>query len=277
MILVIGGTGHVGSEVVAALRTRGEPFKVMSRDRRRAHERLGDVEVVEGDFDRPETLDAPMRGVDRVFLLTPGAPEQVAQEGAVVDAAIRAGVSHIVKQSVCGASLDSTSILVRWHGQSERLIEASGIAWTFLRPTLFMQMTTLLRAPDGNVYTVVGDGRIAFVDTRDIAAVAAEALTRPHHEGRVYMPTGPEALTWDEAAERLSRGGLPTRHVRVTEETSRQSMAGRMPEWRVRPTIELNRQIAAGLYEMVTQDVQTVTGRPPRSLDDYVRELAAAA
>ena len=86
---------------------------------------------------------------------------------------------HIVKQSVCGAALDSPSVLVRWHAEAERLVEASGLGWTFLRPTLFMQMAPQLRSPDGNIYSIVGDARLAFVDTRDIAAVAVEALTRP--------------------------------------------------------------------------------------------------
>ena len=277
MILVIGATGHVGSEVVAALRVRDATFKVMARDPDRARARLGEVEVVAGDCDRPQTLSAPMDGVDHVFLLTPGAPNQVEQEGAVIEAAQRAGVAHVVKQSVYGAALDSPSVLVRWHAEAERLIRSSDLGWTFLRPILFMQMTTALRAPDGAIYSTVGTARIAFVDTRDIAAVAVEALTRPHHEGRIYQLTGPESLTWGEVAERLTRGGLPARYVPVDEDVSRESLVQRMPAWRVEPTLELNREIGRGLYDAVTQDVQLVTGRPPRSLDDFVRELRPAA
>lgn len=274
MILVIGGTGHVGTHVVAGLRERGADFRVMTRDPRRARELLGDVAVIEGDLDRPESLEQATKGADQVFLLTPGAPNQVQQEGA---AAGRAGAGHIVKQSVHGASLDSPSVLVRWHAEAERLIRSTGLTWTFLRPTLFMQMAMALRTPDGTIYSTAGDARIAFVDTRDIAAAAVQTLTQPGHERQVYELSGPEALTWHEVAERLTQAGVHTRYVPVTEDASRESLAQRMPPWRVEPTLELNREIRAGLYDVVTGDVERVTGRPPRSLDDFVAELRAAA
>ena len=277
MILVIGGTGNVGRQVVAHLQERGADFRVLTRDWRRARELLGDVEIVEGDYDHPETLRPALKGVDHLFLLTPGSPEQVAREGAIAEAAQRAEVRHIVKQSVCGAALDSPSVLVRWHAEAERLVESSGLGWTFLRPTLFMQMAPQLRSPDGVIYSIVGDARLAFVDTRDIAAVAVEALTRPGHERRVYHPTGPEALTWYEVAERLTSAGTPARYVPVAEDTSRKNLARYLPEWRVEPTLELNREIAQGLYDTVTDDVERVTGRPPHSFGDFVAELGAAA
>jgi uncharacterized protein YbjT (DUF2867 family) len=277
MILVTGATGHVGTQVVAGLRERGVPFRVMSRDPERAREQLGDVAVVRGDYDRPETLPPAMEGIDHVFLLTPGAPNQVAQEEAVVAAARRAGVEHVVKQSVLGAALDSRSVLVRWHAEAERLVESSGLGWTFLRPTLFMQMTTALRDAEGTIYSIVGDARIAFVETRDIAAVAVEALTKPGHMGHIYQVTGPESLTWHDVAARLSEAGLPSRYVPVSEGSSRESLARYLPAWRVEPTLDLNREIARGLYDVVTRDVELVTGRPPHSFADFVGELKAAA
>ncbi|HMK92863.1 MAG TPA: NAD(P)H-binding protein, partial [Thermoleophilia bacterium] len=253
------------------------PFRALSRDPARAHELLGEVPVVEGDFERPETLAPAMEDVDHVFLLTPGATDQVAQEGAVVEAARRAGAVHIVKQSVHGAALESPSALVRWHAEAERLVESSGLGYTILRPALFMQMATLLRGPDGTVRSIVGDARIGFVDTRDIAAVAVEALTKAGHQGRIYDLTGPETLTWDDVAERLTRAGLPTRYQQVSEDESRAAMAQYMPAWRVEPTLEFNREIGRGLYDATTNDVELVTGRPPRSFDDFVVELQAAA
>jgi uncharacterized protein YbjT (DUF2867 family) len=277
MILVTGGTGHVGRHVVAGLRQRGAAFRVLTRDPRRARELLGDVTTVTGDFERPETFPPALEGVDHVFLLTPGAPDQVAVENAIAEAAGRAGVRHIVKQSVLGASFDSPSILVRWHAEAERLIESSGLDFTFLRPTLFMEMTTALQAPDGTITSIIGGARIAFTDTRDIAAVAVEALTVPGHAGQVYRLTGPESLTWYEVAERLTRAGRPSRYVPITEEQSRAALQSFMPAWRVEPTLELNREMRGGLYDAVTHDIERVTGRPPRSYDDFVRELRAAA
>jgi uncharacterized protein YbjT (DUF2867 family) len=277
MILVTGGTGNVGRHVVAGLRERGVPFRVLSRDAGRARELLSDVEVIEGDVDRPETLRPALKRVDHLFLLTPGDPDQVAREGAVVEAAQREEVRHIVKQSVCGAALDSASVLVRWHAEAERLVESSGLGWTFLRPTLFMQMATVLRSPDGSIYSTVGDARMALVDARDIAAVAVAALTEPGHEKRVYRPTGPETLTWTQVAARLTHAGMPARYVPVSEDVSHKNLARFMPEWRLEPTLELNREIARGLFETVTNDVEQVTGRPPHGFGHFVTEIRAAA
>ena len=277
MILVTGGTGRVGRQVVAELRRRGAAFRVLSRDPARAREVLGDVDVVEGDLDQPDSLDRATAGVERVFLLSPGAPNQVEQEGNVLAASLWTGVRHIVKQSVIGASLQSPSALVRWHAEAEQLIVSSGIPFTFLRPTMLMQLAAELVGPDGAIYSSVGDARVAFIDTRDVAAVAVAALTTDAHEWKTYELTGPERLTWFEVAERLSRAGPPVRYVPVPEEAARQSLAQRLPAWRVEPTLEFNREVAGGLYDVVTGDVESVTGRPPRSFDDFVVDLAAAA
>ncbi len=277
MILVTGGTGRVGRQVVAQLRRRGTAFRVLSRDPARAREVLGDVDVVAGDLDQPDSLDPALAGVERVFLLSPGAPNQVEQEGNVLAASLWTGVRHIVKQSVMGASLQSPSALVRWHAEAEQLIVSSGIPFTFLRPAMLMQLAAELVGPDGAIYSSVGDARVAFVDARDVAAVAVAALTTDAHEWKTYGLTGPERLTWSEVAERLSRAGSPVRYVPVPEEAARQSMAQRLPAWRVEPTLEFNREVAGGLYDVVTGDVESVTGRPPRSFDDFVVDLAAAA
>jgi uncharacterized protein YbjT (DUF2867 family) len=277
MILVTGGTGHVGVHVVHDLQARGEAFRVFTRSPARARDLLGDVELAEGDFAVPATFDAALRGADRLFLLTPGAPDQVAVEGALTSAAVRAGVRHVVKQSVLGAALDAPALLVRWHAEAEALIRSSGLAFTFLQPALFMQMATALQAPGGEITSTVGDARLGFVDVRDIAAVAVQALTTPGHAGHSYRLTGPQALSWREAADVLTRSGRPSHYVPVTEAQAREAMGSRLPAWRVEPTLELNRAIRDGLYDLVTGDVERVTGRPPRSFEEFARELRAAA
>jgi uncharacterized protein YbjT (DUF2867 family) len=168
-------------------------------------------------------------------------------------------------------------VLVRWHAEAERLVESSGLGWTFLRPAMFMQLAPFLRSPDGAIYSTIGDARIAFVDTRDIAAVVVAALTERGHEKRIYEPTGPEALTWTQVAASLTGAGVSSRYVPVSEEVSRRNLSRFMPEWRVEPTLELNREIARGLFERVSDDVERVTGRPPRGFGDFVAELRAAA
>ena len=159
---------------------------MLSRDARRAREVLGDVDLVEGDLDRPDSLDRPLAGVERVFLLSPGAPNQVEQEGNLLAAALWSGARHVVKQSVMGASLQSPAVLARWHAEAEQLIVSSGLPFTFLRPTMFMQLTAELVGPDGAIYSTVGDARVAFVDTRDVAEVAVAALTTDGHEWKTY-------------------------------------------------------------------------------------------
>ena len=277
MILVTGGTGRVGRHVVAGLLERGMAVRVLTRDPERARDLLGDgAEMVKGDFTQPATLAPAVAGVERVYLVTPGAPDQVQQERNVVEAARRGGVSHIVKQSVIGASAESPSALVRWHAEAERVVEVSRLSYTFVRPTLFMQLAAELVGADGAIYSSVGEARLGFVDTRDVAAVAIAGLTSRWHEGKTYTVTGPEALTWREAAARLSSTDRPVRYVPVPEEAARQSLASFMPEWRVEPTLEFNREIAGGLMDAITGAVEAVTGTRPRSFADYVRDMAAA-
>src|SRR4051794_41654442 len=140
MILVTGGTGTSGSEVVKQLSAAGAKFRAMARNPGRAESlRLPGVEVVAGDFDKPETLDAALRGVDRAFLLTPPDERTVEHQTRFIDAAKRAGVRHLVKFSALLADPASPARFIRWHGEVDRLIESSGLKWTLLRPPFFMQ------------------------------------------------------------------------------------------------------------------------------------------
>jgi uncharacterized protein YbjT (DUF2867 family) len=140
-----------------------------------------------------------------------------------------------------------------------------------------MQLAAELVGTDGAIYSSVGEARMAFVDTRDVAAVAVAALTSRWHEGKTYTVTGPDSLTWHEAAERLSSASRPVRYVPVPEETARESLVSFMPEWRVEPTIEFNRAIASGLMDAVTGAVEAVTGKRPRSFADFVRDQNTSA
>jgi uncharacterized protein YbjT (DUF2867 family) len=167
------------------------------------------VEVVHGDFDDAASLDAALAGVERAFLLSPSSAEQVAREANFIRAAKRAGVRHVVKFSILGAAPDSPSRLMRRHGEAEKLLEDSGIAFTMLRPHYFMQ--NLLWYIDdiksqGVFYASLPETyKHSHVDARDNAAVAVAALTESGHESKVYHLTGSEALTYREVAEMLSQ------------------------------------------------------------------------
>src|SRR5437764_9809232 len=146
-----------------------------------------------GDLDDSDSLLAAMEGVEKVFLLCPVSQKQTELEANVVEAAKKAGVGHLVKFSVLHASPQSASQLLRWHGQTEQHIRASGIPFTFLRPNIFMQEILRQAAAiksQGAFYQPFGpDVRLSFVDVRDNAAVAAKVLSESGHEGKVYELT----------------------------------------------------------------------------------------
>jgi len=225
MILVTGATGTIGSEVVGQLLAADQRPRAFVRDRDKARQLLGEkVEQVVSDLDRPETIDAALAGVDRLFLLTTQSSRQPDWERTVIEAAARAGVTHLVKLSVFRADEQSPLQFARQHRQAELALERSGLASTIVRPVFLMQnLRAMVRG--GAIYTAAGDGRVAMIDARDIAAVAVAALTTPGHGGKIYTLTGPEALTFDDVASNLSQqSGKQIRHVRVSVDTVRTAL-----------------------------------------------------
>jgi uncharacterized protein YbjT (DUF2867 family) len=282
MILVTGATGHIGSELVRLLADQGAPARALvhSPDKAAPIQRLG-LETALGDFEEPDTLDVAMKGCDQLFLLSPPSPRQPQQEQHVIDAARRAGVAHVVKQSVPWAGPDAPVVFSRWHGQVEQHLAQSGLAYTLLRPSSFMQnflMSAQQVADQGLLYGMFGEGRVAFIDTRDIAAVAAELLTSPGHQGASYTLTGPEALSAAEVAERLSAAtGRQVRLVDVGADAFRQALAGAgMPGWLVDGVVEGNTMLAAGHAATVTDEVARLTGRPPRTFAQFAADHRVA-
>jgi uncharacterized protein YbjT (DUF2867 family) len=282
MILVTGATGHIGSELVRLLADQGAPARALvhSPDKAAPIQRLG-LETALGDYEQPDTLDVAMKGCDQLFLLSPPTPRQPQQEQHVIDAARRAGVEHVVKQSVPWAGPDAPLVFCRWHGQVEQHLAQSGLAYTLLRPSSFMQnflMSAQQVADQGVLYGMFGEGRVAFVDARDIAAVAAELLTNPGHQGASYTLTGPEALSAAEVAERLSAAtGRQVRSVDLGPDGYRQALAGAgMPGWLVDGVVESNTMLAAGHAATVTNEVARLTGRPPRAFAQFAADHQAA-
>jgi uncharacterized protein YbjT (DUF2867 family) len=278
MILVTGATGTVGSHVVSQLVAAGERPRAFVRDPDRAHQRFGtQVELVAGDLDRPETLAAGLAGVDRLFLITPQSTRQVDWEGAVIGLAAGAGVGHIVKVSVFRADEHSPLQIARQHWQAEQALERSGLAYTVVRPVFFMQ-NLLGMVRDHAIRTAAGDGRVAMVDARDVAATAVEALTCRGHDGGIYTLTGPEALRFDDVAETISQQTVgQIRHIRVQPDAVRTGLrsAGVEP-WFVDDMAKLHGMLAAGYEDVLTEDVRTVTGSGPRPLSLFARDYSAA-
>lgn len=280
MILVTGAGGTVGSELVNQLEAANASFRAgyFSNEKADAARARGmDAAVI--DYSRPGSLDAALQDCDRLFLLGPNVPNQVALETNVVTAANGAGVRHIVKQSVFRADEEAYT-LGRVHRSVEKAIESSGIAWTFLRPNSFMQnvgtfMSGTISAQDA-FYSASGDAKISHVDVRDIATVAVRALTGAGHEGKAYTLTGAEALTYGELADELSEAlGRPISHISLAPEELKGGMlAEGLPEEIVDRLVDLERYFREGEASLVTSDIKEVTDRDPRRFHQYVREWA---
>ncbi|MBK8026155.1 MAG: ester cyclase [Chloroflexi bacterium] len=282
MILVTGATGNIGRELVMQLAQTGKPFSVMVRNAAKAKAMFGafpSIKVVEGDVSKPETLPGALEGVERVFLLTPSDYRQVTQQGNFIKAAKSAGVKHIVKLSVVGAAPNAPAQLMRWHAQSEKDLEQSGITWTHLRPHVFYQYWLQLVYPinmSGGFYASLKENvPLPAIDIRDIAAVAVRTLTEPGHEGKVYRLTGPEALTNVEVAEKLGKVmGKPVSYSYAPPDQTKAGMRQLgMEAWFVDFVVGMDEAYSTGNYSEVTYDFYKITGRQPISADQFFKDF----
>lgn len=282
MILVTGATGTVGSQVVKQLRAANAPFKVYARDIQKATAIAGpDVKIAQGEYRDRQALDKALAGVDHLFLLAPSGPGSVETEMGIADAAAAAGVSHIVKLSVLGASPLTPIKIDQWHWYSEKYIEKLGIPFTFVRPTFFMQnllMYAATAASEGVIYMPLGNGAVSMIDARDIATVSVAALTWEGHLGKVYEITGPEAITMNDVAESIGSAiGKEVRYINVTPDQARGSMLGSgMPEWLVDDMLTYTQFFREGAGALVTPVVERIKGSSPIAFDQFARDYAAA-
>jgi uncharacterized protein YbjT (DUF2867 family) len=274
VILVTGAAGNVGSELVSALAEAGHPVRALTRSAA-GHRFPAGVDVVAGDLNDPASLRPVLAGADGVFLL-PG----YADMPGVLAEARRAGVSTVVQLSGMSAgSGDMTNAVTAYMTLSERAARESGLAWTILRPAMFMSNTfewlPQLRAGDV-VRAPFGQVRSATIAPADIAAVAALALTEPGHDGRVYEVSGPQALTPGDRVALLGETlGRPLRFEAQSDEDAYKEMSAAMPakyvdaffDFYVRGTLDESR---------VLPTVQDVTGRPPRTFSQWVAAHAGA-
>jgi uncharacterized protein YbjT (DUF2867 family) len=231
---------------------------------------------VTADLDRPDRIDAALDGVDRLFLLTRQTGRQLAQEEAVIAAAERAGIGRVVKLSVFRADETSPLQIARQHRRAERALQDSGLKHTVLRPVFFMQnLFAMVR--DGTIATAAGDGRVAMIDARDIAAAAVAALTTVPARGRVYTLTGPDAVSFDEVAQMIGRqSGRAVRHLRVPGEavSERLSALGAEP-WFAADMGLLHRMLAEGYEDVLTSDLRSLTGAAATPFDRFVSDFSA--
>ncbi|MFE6411351.1 NAD(P)H-binding protein [Streptomyces sp. NPDC057837] len=273
--LVVGATGTTGGRVTRLLTARGRRVRAASR---RATPVAG-AEPVRFDWYDPGTFEEALRDVDRVYLVPPvGDPDPAAVMLPFLERARAVGVGRAVLLGSSAIPSGGPAV-----GQVQQALPGLFETWAALRPSWFMQNLTgdheharSIRE-EGVVRTATGDGRVAFVDADDIAAVAAHALTCDGDAGGDLVVTGPQALSYDDAAAVLSEvTGRPVTHRRLTYEQLLDRLARSLPPEFAAVLAGLDRDIAAGAEDRVTDTVERLTGRPPRSLRAHVERAQAA-
>lgn len=278
-ILITGSTGNIGGEVVNHLVGKELPLRAFVRDRNKAFklEEQG-IEIAQGDFSQPDTLDAALQGIEKAFLVMPNDPHQVELESNFIDAAQKAGVRQVVKLSVMGAG-ELPSTFQKWHRQIEEHLEASGMTWTHLRPNMLMQNMRWFAqtiAQQGAFYNIVGDAKISHIDARDVAAVAATCLSESGHENKAYVLTGSEAISFDEVAAKFSKAlACPVAYVNVTPQDLKAArLANGEPEWYLDAELELFACWAEGAGSPITNEVAMLTHHPATTYYEFAQYYA---
>jgi len=278
MILVTGATGNTGSQVVRALAGRGGSVRAFVRDPDKARGLFGErVELAIGDFADPRSVRAALEGVERLVLSCADDPRRVEWETSTIDAAAAAGVRRIVKLSTTAAEPGAPVAFWDWHGRVEQHLQASGVPAVILQSSFYM--SNLLAAAEqiareDRLSAPAGEARIAMIDPRDVGAAAAAVLTDAGHDGQTYVLTGPEAITYAQAAVELSAAiGRPVEFVDVPDEGAKRGMleAG-MPEFVAEQIVKVYGMLRQGVAEQVTDTVETLTGTPPRRFAEFARD-----
>ncbi|MFG6279136.1 SDR family oxidoreductase [Microbacterium sp. 5K110] len=277
VIAVAGSTGAVGGRVARDLAARGIPQRLLVRDAARAPELEGAEVHVAGYSDAAAAASA-LAGVETLFMVSASeSADRVEHHRTFVEAAARAGVRSIVYTSFLAAAPDAVFTLGRDHAATEEMIRGSGMSWTFLRDNFYMDMMELFAGDDGVIRGPAGTGRCSLVSRSDVAATAVAVLRDPAaHADRAYDLTGPEALTLDEVAQKISAvRGQP---VRFHDETVDEAYASRAvfgaPRWQVDAWVSTYTAIASGDLAGVSGDVEKVTGRPAQTFDEFLGAIA---
>jgi uncharacterized protein YbjT (DUF2867 family) len=288
-ILVMGATGTLGGEVVKQLSSSTPAINIKagvhSAQNVKKVKDGDEVEVVLIDYNKPETLKEALSQVDKLFLLTPDVPNAHELASNLVIEAKKAGIRHIVKQSVMGADLEADVGTFRLHRQAEKIIEQSEIPFTFLRPNEFMQNFVNFHSHfiknNNAFYLPLEDAKVSLVDVRDIAVVAVKSLTEDRsdkHNNNTYLITGPEALSYYQAAEILSSAtDKKISYVNISEEEARGAMKEMgMSDWLINTISELHDYFRKGNASQVSSAVEEVTGKKPISFSQFAKDYAEA-
>ena len=283
-ILVTGATGKTAALVAAQLRAQGASVRALVRDPKKAEDLAGrGVELAVGDFETPASLEAALDGVGSVFLVTPPHPDASGMVDRFLAAATKsARKPRIVRLSAIKGSDHGPTDNTRTHGRADRAVQDSGLPYVILRPNYFMQNLFGSAASilsNGMMFQGTGEGRLGFIDVRDIADVATAALLDPQWDRGIYELTGPEALSYGDVAKLLGEAlGREVKYVPVTPEQVRESILKLgWGEWSAGIMADYSAAYAKGWGDFTTTFVEKIAGHPARSYATFLREVFVPA
>ena len=282
--LITGATGKTSAMVITALRERGASVRALVRDVTKAAA-LGDagVQLSQGDFNQPETLVRALDGVTSVLLVTPPHPEDAAMVERFLEVATQSpSKPRIVRLSAIKATEGGPTDSTRAHGRADRAILESGLAYAILRPNYFMQNffgSAESIMTSGKLVSSTGDGRIGFIDVRDIADVATAVLLDRAWDHGIYDLTGPASVSFHEVTRELGAAlGRELTCVPITPQQARESAVSKgWGEWFAGIAADYSTAYAKGWGDFTTSFVHKITGHEPRSVAAFAREVFAPA
>lgn len=294
-MVVTGASGNYGRAFTDALIAKGraQDLILITRTPDKLTDRVAQgCEVRYGDFDKPETLQAAVMGADKMLLISgTRVGARVVQHKAAIDAAAKAGVKHIAYTSFIGIDDPANPAEVRHdHIETEQLIRGSGMAWTMLRDAHYADAMILMAGPgviqSGQWISNAGAGLEAMVWRDDCVAAAVAVMTSEGHEGQTYNITGPELQTFEEVTAILSEvTGKSITYVSVDDEQQYamfdamgiprrpvdDQTVGGLP-WNSDDMVTFGQAIREGFLEICSGDVEKLTGRPARSVQQMIEE-----
>jgi uncharacterized protein YbjT (DUF2867 family) len=281
-ILITGATGNIGSNLVPSL-AGSVTVTALVRDPEKAGRLFEtDIDIAEGDFGDAESLARAMAGTDTVVSIVPPSPECVEHVSGIIAAARDAGVRKIVRVSAIKAAEDGRTENTRLHGQCDRLLQESGLVYTILRPNYFMQNIFMslgtIRTNDC-FYAGMGEGRLAMIDVRDVADAIAAAALSDTFDGRAYELSGPESISFNDVAAILSDvADRNIAYLPISPDDVKATLVQMgFGEWMAELLREYSQAYGDDWGDLVTGNVELLTGHRPRSFETFTRDVLVPA
>lgn len=283
MILIGGATGQLGTAAVKQLIAQGAKgkFAVLARDGEKAKPYSDQgIEVRIADFDDLGSLPAAFEGIDRFLFISTMSQDRGPQQKAVVDAAVKAGVKHITYTGLAIKDIATSGVrdLMSSHFETEDHIRASGVAWTFLRNTMYAEAIPQIAGPNAladGIFLPGGTGRVPYALRAEMGEAAANAILQDGHAGKTYEITGNQSLSYGDIASVLSSvTGKKLEYKDISEDDLREGLrAAGMPEFPIWLTLGTLQDIKSGQYDLSSRDLETLLGRAPASAEDMMRTV----